>query len=188
MHTAAPASRILLFLGLALGGALLSACSPAATDAEPGPALRGPEFYRHSEGFMREMEACMSLAGYEPEWEISDVNPGSGLHFPKVPPEQQSELRAALSECSSTVKTTDLPLADEEFQRATYDWLAGQRDCFEDAGFAVPPAPSFESFADQMATVGYIPWSPLDDAMGINGTASQQREALKACPFTTNEW
>jgi hypothetical protein len=39
-----------------------------------------------------------------------------------------------------------------------------------------------------MATVGYIPWSPLDDAMGINGTASQQREALKACPFTTDEW
>lgn len=137
---------------------------------------------------MTAMAVCMTDRGFEPVFERSDENPGSGLGFPGVPPEQQSELQEALDQCGAEIDVAPLPVKDDEFQRETYEWLLGQRDCLASAGFAMPPAPSFATFADQMEAGGNIPWSPLLDATDNAADPSLQRRALEACPFTTERW
>ncbi len=175
--------------GMAIAGlcSLLSACSSSTSVAstEELQTAEGPQFYTQFEDYLVVMADCLKEEGFAAVISKEDYNASSSLNFPAVPEEQQDELRKAIERCGDQIQQPRLPIDDETFQDETYDWLVGQRDCLEAAGFAMPPAPSYAVFVEQLKAGGGVPWSPIAEA--ANDAAAQGR-ALKACPMTTESW
>lgn len=173
-----------------LGACLvLSACSSPAPEAPQERAtIEGPQFYTQNEEYLVELAACLEQDGYEVAFERSEFNAGTGLAFPGVPSEQQSELNNAIKLCGEQIGPIALPIHEEAFQQETYAWLVGQRRCLEEAGYQMPAAPSYAVFVEQMRTTGFPQWSPIADATGSSDDPANQAGALRACPMTTETW
>lgn len=74
------------------------------------------------------------------------------------------------------------PYTDEQLQ-VIYDWRVRETiPCLEQQGATVPPAPSFDVFAAEYASTGYVLWSPSTADGSIFPAGADPDTARAACP------
>lgn len=99
--------------------------------------------------------------------------------------EQHDDVKLAGYVCDAKYPLDDKyfrPFDSEQLQ-LIYDWRVGTTiACLESFGGVVPPAPSFEVFAAEYESTGYVLWSPISDP-GLTFPEDTDMDAVLAtCP------
>ena len=127
---------------------------------------------------------CMEAQGFPSH---TDQFGQVGIEFER---EQHDDLKLAGYVCEARYPLDDKYYEpfDSQQLRLIYDWRVGTTTpCLESFGGVVPPAPSFEVFAAEYESTGYVLWSPISDP-GLTLPEDADMDAvLAACPESPPE-
>ena len=105
---------------------------------------------------------CITDQGFPMTFDPIEGNKLAG----EVPPEQSARLRAVLVACSDGIQLPDRPMTEEELADY-YEFFLASAECLRGAGYDIPPAPSFDRWAETYTAavddpLTYTYWQPVD--------------------------
>ena len=109
---------------------------------------------------MEQINRCVADQGFPITFDPQRGNSLTG----DVPPEQMQRLAAVLVACSDGIKLPERPMTRDELYEY-YQFFLASAECLRRAGYDIPPAPSFDTWAEAFSAPRESPegyWQPAD--------------------------
>lgn len=158
---------------------LLAGCSSSPSNGTETTPFQGtPNDYN------RAVVACLNDDG----WGAVLVEQEDGSVHVQAPQvttsEQQRQFLAASQDCTESLPPVPEPLTDEQLREAYESW-GSIHTCLEDAGYDLPPAPSFQTYVDDLRAGNA---SATPHGLITGASYEQQQEAERLCPRDPDAW